>query len=98
MRVRNRLLMIVLAAGAAAAMTVACSSSPAGSSSTPPGGPATAAAQDIGGKEEFGPYEPVANFPQPLEDDYVWRNDQKRFCKIVTRFGHSVEKLPRDDQ
>src|SRR6185503_12266098 len=67
MRVPNRLLMIVLATGAAAALAVGCSNSPAGTTSAPVG-PATAAAEDIGGQEEFGPYEPVSNWPQPLAD------------------------------
>ena len=30
--------------------------------------PAVTAAQDKGGQEEFGPYEPVPNWPQPLPD------------------------------
>ncbi len=67
MRVPNRLLMIVLATGAASAIAVGCSNSPASTTSAPLG-PAAAVAGDIGGQEEFGPYEPVANWPQPLAD------------------------------
>ena len=68
MRVPNRLLMIVAATGAAAAIAAGCSSSPASTSSSAPAGPAAAVAADIGGQEEFGPYEPVSNWPQPLAD------------------------------
>ena len=34
----------------------------------PPPPAAPAAAREVGGQEEFGPYEPVPNWPQPLED------------------------------
>jgi hypothetical protein len=67
MRVPTRLLTTVLATGVAGAMTAACGSSPASNTSAPLG-PAVAAAGDIGGQEEFGPYEPVSNWPQPLPD------------------------------
>jgi hypothetical protein len=49
---------------AASAVLVSCSS-PASNSETVA---AAAAPADIGGQDEFGPYEPVANWPQPLPD------------------------------
>ena len=33
---------------------------------------------------------------QPLEHDYVRRDQQKRFCEIVAGLRDRVEKLPRD--
>src|SRR5258705_1600154 len=68
MRVRNRLLMIVLAAGAAAAVTSSGFSSSPSSTTAAPAGPAAAAAPDMSGQEEFGAYQPVADFPPPPAD------------------------------
>ena len=51
------------------AILVACTpSSESKSSSTATNQPA-AATQEKGGQEEFGPYELVANWPQPLPDE-----------------------------
>ncbi|MBI4885598.1 MAG: hypothetical protein HY824_00760 [Acidobacteria bacterium] len=56
---------LLLAAVASASMAVASCSGPASSPETaaPP-----APAAERGGQDEFGPYEPVANWPQPLAD------------------------------
>src|SRR5262245_18901873 len=55
----------------AGALLAGCSQSPppAAAGTVPPAGSATAAApQEKGGQEEFGPYELVENWPQPLPD------------------------------
>jgi len=71
MRLRMRSLTMLLSLGLLGSVTFAgCSSSPA--SSTDPSATAPAAAPaasaDRGGQEEFGPYELVENWPQPLPD------------------------------
>ena len=66
MHARSCSLTGLLAAIVAAAAIVSCSA-PAKSPETAAAAPA-ASAQEIGGQEEFGPYEVVANWPQPLPD------------------------------
>jgi len=67
MRVRNSSLTILSAVVALALAALAGCSAPANSpaTSTPA---ATAPAQEIGGQDEFGPYEVVKDWPQPLPD------------------------------
>ena len=45
-----------------------CNAPPAGTSAGRAAAPAPAVAPERGGQEEFGPYEPVPNWPQPLPD------------------------------
>jgi NHL repeat len=66
MRARNSSLTILLAVVVlASAALISCA--PASTPETKAAAPA-APAQDIGGQDEFGPYEVVANWPQPLAD------------------------------
>jgi 6-bladed beta-propeller len=51
----------------APALLLGCGTPPATSEKTPAAAPA-AVAQERGGQEEFGPYDVVANWPQPLPD------------------------------
>ena len=64
MHVPGRSLAIALT-GLAAVALVACTQPPATGAGS---APAATAAQEKGGQEEFGPYEPVENWPLPLED------------------------------
>jgi hypothetical protein len=67
MRARNSSLMLLLAVFVLASAALMSCSGPAKAPETA----STAAAkpaQEIGGQEEFGPYEVVANWPQPLPD------------------------------
>ena len=64
MRARRWSLTCLSAAIVATVAVVSCSA-PAKS---PEAAPAAAPAQEIGGQDEFGPYEVVANWPQPLPD------------------------------
>jgi hypothetical protein len=69
MRVRRPSHLTLLTSGLLLAIGVASCSSPASSPETvSASATAPAAAQERGGQEEFGPYEPVANWPQPLPD------------------------------
>ena len=66
MRARNSSLTILLAVVVlASAALISCA--PASTPETTTAAPA-APAQEIGGQDEFGPYEVVANWPQPLAD------------------------------
>jgi hypothetical protein len=59
----------LLAVAVAASLGLAACSAPANApEAAAASGPAAAPAQEVGGQEEFGPYEPVANWPQPLPD------------------------------
>src|SRR5258708_2616704 len=67
MCIRIRSLTILLVIGLAAlAVLVGCSAP--SNDSTPAASAAPGASLDKGGQEEFGPYELVENWPQPLED------------------------------
>ena len=69
MRVRTRsFIMLSMLGFLGLAMLAACGSpsTTAANASTQPA--AAPAAQEKGGQEEFGPYELVANWPQPLPD------------------------------
>src|SRR5204863_5056273 len=59
-------LSLMLVALLAAAILIGCTAAPTNSASAVPG---AAAAQEKGGQEEFGPYELVENWPQPLPDE-----------------------------
>src|SRR5687768_18434883 len=67
MRVRkwslNFLLMAIVAVSVGVAACGAPSSEPQAAAA-----PGQSAPQEVGGQDEFGPYEPVANWPQPLPD------------------------------
>jgi hypothetical protein len=67
MRIRIRSLTILLVIGLAALAVLVSCSSPS-NDSTPAATAAPNASQEKGGQEEFGPYELVQNWPQPLED------------------------------
>ena len=66
MRTQRSLQIVALAVLIAASMAVAACSAPASSPESTAA--STAAPQERGGQDEFGPYEPVANWPQPLQD------------------------------
>jgi hypothetical protein len=67
MRARNSSLTILSAVIVLASATLmGCSAPPDKAASTSTA--ATAPSQEIGGQDEFGPYEVVANWPQPLPD------------------------------
>ncbi len=67
MRARPSTFTILFIMSLAAAAFTGCNTSAQGPSDT--SSPAAAAApQEKGGQEEFGPYEPVPNWPQPLPD------------------------------
>ena len=66
MRARMWLLTLQVAVVAAAAAALVSCSSPANNPETVAA--AAGPALEIGGQDEFGPYEPVANWPQPLPD------------------------------
>ena len=53
----------------ACAILVGCNAQSESKSSAAAAIPAAAAVQDKGGQEEFGPYELVENWPQPLPDE-----------------------------
>src|ERR1041385_2234726 len=62
---------LLVAAGLLSAALAIGWSPPSNSAGTPPAGPASAAAspaaaQEKGGQEEFGPYEPVRDWPKPV--------------------------------
>ena len=67
MRIRIRSLTILLVIGLAALAVLVSCSAPS-NDSTPAATAAPGASLDKGGQEEFGPYELVENWPQPLED------------------------------
>src|SRR5216684_4117879 len=68
MQIRNSQIMIrLLLAMLIAAVIGACSGSTGNQPASDKAAPA-AVAQEKGGQEEFGPYELVENWPQPLED------------------------------
>jgi len=67
MRTQRSMHTVVFAVMIAASVVLVGCSSPA-SSSPEAATAAQAAPQERGGQEEFGPYEPVANWPQPLPD------------------------------
>ena len=62
MPIRSQALVVLsfLAAG--------CAAPPAAEAPAAAAAPAPAVVQERGGQEEFGPYEPVPNWPQPLPD------------------------------
>src|SRR5687768_3531527 len=62
---RARLQFLTLAATGSWVATMACSSAPSPAGTPSAGASAT---QERGGQEEFGPYELVENWPQPLPD------------------------------
>jgi sugar lactone lactonase YvrE len=66
MRTQRSLQISALAVLIAASAAVAACSAPASSPETATA--STAAPRERGGQDEFGPYEPVANWPQPLPD------------------------------
>ena len=66
MRTQRSLQISALAVLIAASAAVAACSAPANSPETATA--STAAPRERGGQDEFGPYEPVANWPQPLPD------------------------------
>ena len=66
MRGRRWSLMFLLMAIVAVSVGFAACSAP--SSEPQAAAAAPAAPQEVGGQDEFGPYEPVANWPQPLPD------------------------------
>jgi hypothetical protein len=67
MRVGTRSLIFLLMAIVAVSVGVAACSAPS-SEPQAAAAPAQTATQEVGGQDEFGPYEPVANWPQPLPD------------------------------
>src|SRR6059036_29975 len=67
MRIRIRSLTILLVIGLVALAVLVSCSAPS-NDSTPAATAAPGASLDKGGQEEFGPYELVENWPQPLED------------------------------
>jgi 6-bladed beta-propeller protein/NHL repeat-containing protein len=67
MRARRWSLMVLLVVIAAAVAVAGCSG-PANNGETTTAAAPAAAPQELGGQDEFGPYEPVANWPQPLPD------------------------------
>ena len=72
MRVARWCRLIPLATALIASLTLAACESPgaepAASASTPQAAASAAATAEKGGQEEFGPYELVENWPQPLPD------------------------------
>jgi sugar lactone lactonase YvrE len=70
MRARSRSLAVLVAAFLAPLALMSCSGAPAPTenAASAPAAPAGPVASERGGQEEFGPYEVVANWPQPLPD------------------------------
>ena len=66
MRVRNSSLMILSAVVVLGSAAFIGCSAPANNPETPAASSAAAPRQDVGGQEEFGPYDVVANWPQPV--------------------------------
>jgi len=68
MRARKWSFIFVLTAMVAVSVGFAACSAPASAPEAASASAAPAAPQEKGGQDEFGPYEPVANWPQPLPD------------------------------
>jgi hypothetical protein len=68
MRARKWSFIFVLTAIVAVSVGFAACSAPASAPEAASASAAPAAPQEKGGQDEFGPYEPVANWPQPLPD------------------------------
>ena len=68
MRARGWSLTFLCAVVAASLVAAACNGTGNGTSEGPESSTAPAVPQERGGQDEFGPYEPVANWPQPLPD------------------------------